>query len=355
MSVAEASPRQAGLGYWNGVSAVFALETKQRLRSRGWYVLLGVWFVVIGLVAAFTAWVSGETSDAGQVLFELMVGFVLFFGLLVAPALSANAVNGDRAAGTLAVLQVTLLRPGQLLAGKWLASWVASLGFLLASVPFLIWALALGGVHPGQAAVSLLMLGVELGVVCALGVAVSALANRPLFSIVITYLLVALLSIGTLIAFALAMPLVKGTAQANYPQYPQYQPYSDPNEFSNSYTCTGPLVETEVIHTERSAWLLAANPFVVVADAVPYGSREYGGGPMESISQTVRYAQAGPEYNGPQCINGEVRDSGAPPASFPIWPLGLGVQCAGAAVLLALARRRLITPARRLAAGTRIA
>lgn len=356
MSVAEASPRQARLGYWKGVSTVFALEMRQRLRSRGWYVLLGVWFVVIGLVAAFTAWVSSQSTGAGETLFELMIGFVLFFGLLVAPALSANAVNGDRAAGTLAVLQVTLLRPGQLLAGKWLASWAASLGFLLASVPFLVWALALGGVRPGVAVVSLVMLGVELGVVCALGVGVSALANRPLFSIVVTYMLVALLSIGTLIAFALSMPLVKGTVQANFAQYEPYQPYTVPDEtFNDSYTCTGPLVEMEVSHTERSAWLLAVNPFVVVADAVPYDTRDDAGGPMESISQSVRYVQAGPEYSGPQCINGEVRGSGDLPASFPIWPLGLAVQLAGAALLLTVARRRLLTPARRLAAGTRIA
>ncbi|WP_066300988.1 ABC transporter permease [Arthrobacter luteolus] len=356
MSVAEASPRTARLGYWKGISTVFALEMRQRVRSRGWYVLLGVWFVVIGLVAAFTTWVSGETPDAGQALFELMISFVLFFGLLLAPALSANAINGDRSAGTLAVLQVTLLRPGQLLAGKWLASWVASLGFLVASVPFLLWALALGGVRPGVAVVSLLMLGIELGVVCALGVAVSALANRPLFSIVVTYMLVALLSIGTLIAFALSMPLVKGTVQANFAQYEPYQPYTAPDEtFNSSYTCTGPLMEMEVSHTERSAWLLAANPFVVLADALPYGPREGAGGPMEGISSSVRYAQAGPEFSGPQCINGEVREDRELPASFPIWPLGLGVQFAGAALLLALARRRLVTPARRLASGTRIA
>ena len=64
-------------------------------------------------------------------MFELVVGFVLFFGLLVAPALSANAITGDRAAGTLAILQNTLLTPGQLLWGKWLAAWVASLAFLV--------------------------------------------------------------------------------------------------------------------------------------------------------------------------------------------------------------------------------
>ncbi|MFF3038758.1 ABC transporter permease [Arthrobacter citreus] len=347
------SPQQAGLGYFTGVGTVFGLEMKQRLRSRGWYILLGVWFVVIGLVAAFTAWVTDQQAEAGQVLFELMVAFVLFFGLLVAPALSANAVNGDRAAGTLAVLQVTLLRPGQLLAGKWLASWAASLGFLAASVPFLLWALALGGVNPGIAVVSLLLLGVELGVVCALGVAVSTLANRPLFSIVVTYMLVALLSIGTVIAFGLSTPLVRGTAEANSPQWEQT--YYPPVDGDPGFTCVGPLLEVDVIHTDRVAWMLAANPFVVLADALPYAAEGTSGGPLEGISQAVRYVQAGSEYTGPLCVDGEARNPTAPPSSSPIWPLGLAVQFAGAALALVLAWRRLRTPARRLSAGTRIA
>lgn len=347
------SPQRAELGYITGVRTVFGLEMKQRLRSRGWYVLLAVWFVVIGLVAAFTAWLAGEEPGTGQVLFELMVAFVLFFGLLVAPALSANAVNGDRAAGTLAVLQVTLLRPGQLLAGKWLASWVASLGFLAASVPFLLWALALGGVDPANAAVSLLMLGVELAVVSALGVAVSTLANRPLFSIVVTYMLVALLSIGTVIAFGLSMPLVRGTVQANMPVWEE--PYLQPADGDPGFTCAGSLFEADVYHTDRTAWLLAANPFVVLADALPYSSGDTTGGPLEGIGEAVRYAQAGAESSGPQCINGEARAYTPPSASFPIWPLGLAVQFAGAALVLVLAWRRLRTPARRLAAGTRIA
>jgi len=347
------SPQDTGLGFFKGVGTVFALEMKQRLRSRGWYILLAVWFVVIGLVAAFTAWVTDQEAAAGQVLFELMVAFVLFFGLLVAPALSANAVNGDRAAGTLAVLQVTLLRPGQLLAGKWLASWIASLGFLAASVPFLLWALALGGVNPGIAAISLLMLGLELGVVCALGVAVSTLANRPLFSIVVTYMLVALLSIGTVIAFGLSTPLVRGTVEANMPQWEDA--YTQPSGTESEFSCVGPLFEVDVYHTDRTAWLLAANPFVVLADALPYSDDGMSGGPLQGIGQAVRYAQAGAESSGPQCINGEPRAFDAPASSFPIWPLGLTVQFAGAALALVLAWRRLRTPAQRLAAGTRIA
>ena len=349
----------SALGTLAGVRSVFVLEMKQRVRSRGWYVLLGVWFAVIGLVAMLTALnASASEGPAGPVLYELIVGFVLFFGLLLAPALSANAINGDRAAGTLAILQVTLLRPGQILAGKWLASWVASLGFLVASVPFLIWGLALGGVRPLSAVVAVVMLAVELGIVCAIGLGVSALANRPLFSIVVTYMLVALLGLGTLIGFGLSLTLVQGTVKTNFPTYEPYTEVPLDPDLAPGYTCDGPIVDIPVAHTDRVAWILAANPFVIVADAIPHGepdperSMYEPTGVMQGISSTVRLAQAGPEYSQP-CANGEARTSA--PETFPIWPLGLVVQLALAAVLLAFGRRRLVTPVRRLAAGTRIA
>lgn len=66
----------------------------------------------------------------------------------------------------MAILQVTLLTPGRILWGKFFASWVAALAFLVTSAPFLVIAVVLGGMTPGHILVSLLMLAVELGVVC---------------------------------------------------------------------------------------------------------------------------------------------------------------------------------------------
>ena len=262
------------------------LELKQRLRSRGWYIMLAIWFLLTGLVTWLT-WASWNASQAaqraysdftpaqtgpGSMIFEVVLAFVLLFALLVAPALSANAVNGDRAGGTLAILQVTLLQPGQILWGKFFAAWFAALAFLVASTPFLVIGVALGGMTPGHVIVALLMLAVEVGVVCAVGVGISALAGRPLFSIVVTYLAVAGLVIGTLIAFGLGTGLTQGTIKANQPKYREYQPLSN-GPVEPEYTCSGPLREQPAARTERVAWFLAMNPYVVVADAIPYPER----------------------------------------------------------------------------------
>ncbi len=142
-------------------------------------------------------------------MFELVIAFVLFFGMLIAPALSSNSITGDRANGTLAILQNTLLTPGQLLIGKWLAAWVASLGFLVVTIPLIGWAMTYGDVYLPGVPVLLGMLALELAIVCAIGVGVSAVANRTLFAVLISYLLVAMLGLGTLIAYGLSMELVK--------------------------------------------------------------------------------------------------------------------------------------------------
>ncbi|MDF2050498.1 ABC transporter permease [Arthrobacter sp. Cr_A7] len=356
--------------YLAGIGHVVTLELKQRLRSRGWYIMLAIWFLLTGLVTWLT-WASWNASQAaqrafgmppessgpGSMIFEVVLAFVLLFALLVAPALSANAVNGDRAGGTLAILQVTLLEPGQILWGKFFAAWLAALGFLVASTPFLVIGVALGGLTPGHVLVSLLMLAVEVGVVCALGVGISALAGRPLFSIVVTYLAVAGLVFGTLISFGLGTGLTQGTVMANNAQYREYAPLQS-GPFEPTYTCSGPLREQPALHTERVAWTLGMNPFVVVADAIPYRDRTNqqgfpSVGAIEGISQAARQSMAGPEGTVP-CANGIVQPAYLGQKT-PLWPLGLGLQLVLAGLLMWLGWRALRTPARRLARGTRIA
>ena len=82
------------------------MELQQRLRSRTWYIMLAVWFVLIGLVtwgafASFNVLSAAEAigPGAGRFVFEAVVGFVLFFGLLVAPAVSASTISGSRSGG----------------------------------------------------------------------------------------------------------------------------------------------------------------------------------------------------------------------------------------------------------------
>ena len=92
------------------IGIIARLELTQRLRSVGWYVLLGVFALVLlgvtGLSFAVYSW--GDAIGAG--VYSIVVNIVLLLVVLVSPTLSGNAINGDRDAATLAALGFELCR-----------------------------------------------------------------------------------------------------------------------------------------------------------------------------------------------------------------------------------------------------
>jgi ABC-2 type transport system permease protein len=349
---------------WSGVRTVAVLELRQRVRSTRWIVALVVWFVVVGGITALSSGavssILGDTgiarrAPAGPVIFGFVVFFVLFLGLLVAPTLSATSINGDRNAGTLATLQVTLLSAAEIVIGKLAAAWVAALAFLGASLPFIVWALAAGGVRVMALVATVLVLALILAVVCAIGLAFSALTARTAGSAVLTYLTVAGLSAVTLILFGLTVPLVNTQAEVKVYGVESWDSEVTPECSWFSETRT-------VVHTERTWWLLALNPFVIVADAAPATTSPLSStsfDPLSAIRTGVRYARTGPETVVDECWTD--RPDGTSPVperpldAAPVWPWGVGAYLLMGAGSVALAVRRLRIPQKVLPRGTRVA
>lgn len=396
-------PLTPRLGAVQAIRTVVGMELRQRLRSRGWYVLLGVFFVLVGAVSlgalglhslalgdvqplgeispSLAAEREASLRSAGQWLFDGVLAFVLLLSLLVSPALAANAISGDRAGGTLAITQVTLLKTWHLMAGKWLASWAASAAFLVAALPWLAVAAWVGRVSPVFVLVCLVVMLVEFAVVTGIGVAVSAIAGRTLFAVVVTYLLVALLTLGTVLGFLLSLQFLNVTVQANSPDYDysgadlggdateeewEAARAADPAAWDGvADSCIGPLEERTVPDPRMTGWMLAANPFAVLADAAPWDPGPttipsvFPVGGLNMASLGLRWTQADPR-SGVECLDGELRgiDGSLLPAregTWPVWPLGLALQGALTAGLMWWGWRRLDTPAGRLPTGTRIA
>jgi ABC-2 type transport system permease protein len=348
------------------VGTVVDLELRQRVRSTAWYVLLVIAALLLlgtTLLLLATAGIFGR--DGGPQAVSAVVFFVLLLGTLVTPALSGGAINGDRDAGTLATTQVTLIRGWQLVLGKFLAAWTAAIAFLVIALPFLVVAAAFGGADPGVLLTALGVTVLELGVIAAIGVGLSALIARPIFSVVSTYLVVAALTIGTLVAFGLgglAFPKTVSSTNESYAQDAFYEdgtvvnPVCDP---PSTYEYSSPSYD--------HLWgLLAANPFVVLADAVP-GRFDADGSPADAFAtlkvaeRVVQiptptrqyYSDCHPSRNTGQTDSGysaTVLDRTAP-----TWFVGLLIHLVLAVLALGAAVRAVRTPARRLSRGTRIA
>jgi hypothetical protein len=307
---------------WSGVRTVAVLELRQRVRSTRWIVVLVVW---VAALAALTLLVRHAVRSALEPL-----------GQLGGPD-----------------VQTTLLTPAEIAVGKLAAAWATSLALLVAASPFVLWAYVDGGTPAGRLVTTLAVLALSLLVVCAVGLGWSAITARTSSSSVLTYLSVLFLALGLPLLFLLTLPLV------------QSQDTVRVNSSHDGRTCS---VRTQVrpqFHTERSWWLLGANPYVVVADSAPKAVRGTGVGlddPLSAIRDGVREARLGPPAVADECYLNEASydplqaqrqaQRNAVPA---VWPYGLAANLVVGAAFTAVAVRRLTTPSRRLPRGTRVA
>jgi len=360
--------------FLTGVKTVAAQEFRLRIRAGRWRWLLAAWFVTL---AAFTVLVrlalaaSGEDDrPLGTPMYGSLMLLVLGMGLLVVPALTAQSVNGDRERGTLATLQITRLTPAQIAAGKLAAAWGTSLVFLALTLPLVAWTVAEGGVPAGRLVVTTLVMALMLGVVCAIAQALSALLLRSTTSAVLSYLVVFALTIGTLIVFGLATALTTETVTRTVRQPVPVEPVPvpgggftveppRPGEFEE-YTYT-----TTQARTDQVWWLLAPNPFVVLADAAPALPRRRDPvtqrplpsafDPLGELSRSVRSLREPPSE--PDSYRGLAPEPEPQPESQrrPVWPYGLAVNLLLGAGSLVITTRRLRTPARNLPRGMRVA
>jgi len=339
------------------LGVVIRLELAQRVRSVAWYVLLVIVAIVVGgvIVVLFLS-LQGFQRDLGGAIFAMTIFLVMLVTSLVTPALSGSAINGDRDAGTLASTQVTQVTGTQLVLGKVIGSWIASLGFLAVCTPFMLGSAMLGGLRIEAVLVALPILVLEIGFVSAIGVGLSGMIRKPVLSTVVTYLVVAFFSVGTLIGF--------GVGTLAFQQEETRDEITwDFDDRTGSSTCiaTGNTYETTVPRPDRVWLMLAANPYVIMADAIPpqLDANGYTDDIFGQIGLGVRMVQEPPRAE--SCADygddGTWQDpvEGIYERTAPSWFVGLGIHVllAGGAVWGAIAAVR--APAKTLAAGSRIA
>lgn len=338
---------------WHGVRTMAEHEFRLRLRAGRWRWLLAAWFVTLllltwGLRAAL---VATGADEPGVDMFGGLMLFMLALAMLVVPALTAQSINGDRERGVLATLQTTLLTPAEIAVGKLVAAWLTALVFLAVSLPLVVWCLFEGGVSVGRAMVTLIVMALLLAALAAIAQCLSALLARSTTSAVLSYLVVFTLTIGTLIAFFIATMLTteNETVTERIPVWTDNQPQFDeetgrPINVDRWQTAE---YEASVQHTERVWWLLAPNPFAVLADSTS-GTVEWDRttsfDPLQTIREGVRSAR-----------DPDSGWSGVASIEKAVWPYGLAFNLLLGAGALTLTIRRLRTPYARLPRGVRVA
>ncbi|BDD84313.1 hypothetical protein TPB0596_40760 [Tsukamurella pulmonis] len=371
-------------GWWRTVGVIVGLELRQRTRATRWRVLLGIFFLVVSAVVFGSLWFAlsstSRTSWAyngwSENLYFIVLGFVGFLGLVIAPTMTATAINGDRKDATLAVVQATPASGFQIAMGKLLGAWIASCALLLVSTPHLIWAIVEAHYPVAFSLLGIAVIALVLLAYCGLGLGMSALFSRPIGSAAVTQLAVLFLLIGLPVITAMLAPATVGTQQAVQTRFTY-------NNADGSGRCTEVREDVEVTHTERIWWVMAANPAVVFADAAAQsdpGREARGHGrryadytssapaPDESalgaLADLVSDVRVGADRNHDEtCVEkygeaysvsvdgygDDTREVGR------TWYWGLLVNLALGGIGLAFAARRLRVPAANLPRGVRIA
>ncbi|MEG0767340.1 MAG: ABC transporter permease [Clostridia bacterium] len=184
---------------------IFASSIKRRMRSFHSPLIItlyGVFLLLVSMGALSTLYASGWTLGNLRAGIETYIYLsVMQFTLivLVAPALTAGSIAGERERQTLDLLLCTRMGALRIVVGKLLSSLVFLLLLVVSSLPMMGIVLLFGGVTIGQVLRMLLLLSVTALACASIGIFCSAFFKRTVTATVVAYLTVFALGAGTLI------------------------------------------------------------------------------------------------------------------------------------------------------------
>lgn len=197
------------------LNPVLARELKERMRRRRSGVVLTVYLLLLAgalwllYLGASTAGSDGpgalRLASLGRAAFQTLLFAMLVLVCFIVPGLAAGGVAGERERQTLVPLQVTLLRPRSILFGKLAASLVFVAFLIMAALPLIGVSFLLGGVEPGEVVRGVAMVLAVATMLASLALTCSTLMRRVQGATVVSYALVAFLVGGTFVGFGAQM------------------------------------------------------------------------------------------------------------------------------------------------------
>ena len=205
------------------------------------------------------AGLSGERIDYRSLVYMLITlisteAAVLF---TMMPALTANTISGEKERQTLDVLLTTRMTPFEIVMGKYLSCVTLGILLIVSTMPFLALVFIYGGLSLiqlfGLVAVEIL----EIAYIAAFGVFFSSLTKKTVFAVILSYVILGILVIGTFIGYGIVYGIGEliNEAISNY----YYQ------NFSYSGTAIQNIPE---FHLDIAIFLLLFNPVVTIFDCI---------------------------------------------------------------------------------------
>lgn len=196
-------------------------ELRGRMRRARAFVLISLYQLLLGGIAilVYSLWWTqtayygrSDPTEIGKILFLVSAGFQLLAITLLAPALTAGGITGERQKKTFDLLRTTLLPARAIVSGKLVSALTFLLMIELTSLPVVSIAFLLGGVTLSEFVIAFVLMVVTAVSFCTQGLFVSTLARTTLASTVISYVMLLLAVVVLPILLALGWSMIDAAA-----------------------------------------------------------------------------------------------------------------------------------------------
>lgn len=151
--------------------ALIRRELQIQSRKRATYDLrIGWGMLAIGVLLVFSYSFPAQSMN-GRTLFSVLHGCLGVMLFLVAPIIAADSISREKREGTLGLLLLTIVKPWEIIFGKFGAHFTRLIYLALTFVPFLFLPVLLGGVLPqdfffsATILLTLMILGLSAGLI----------------------------------------------------------------------------------------------------------------------------------------------------------------------------------------------
>jgi len=203
-------------------------EMKARMRGPRAFALLGIYLAVLGLLTYMVYVRSGggnsysygnpsqvtygptKSFEIGQNLFITIFMFLIFVMALVAPALTGGAISREVEGRTYELLLVTPINRRSLIFGKFLSALLFVFFLALAAIPVACIVFIFGGVEPQDILAGYAIVLISGAAYAAIGAFFSSLIRRTGPAILVSYVVVALLVLGSQLTSSSIVTAING-------------------------------------------------------------------------------------------------------------------------------------------------
>lgn len=190
------------------LNPVFRRETRTTLRSWKTFIGIAVYVAISTAAAAIfisetvtSSYTGGFDPSNIMILYAILSAFQLGLVLITVPALCAGSISGERERQTLDLMLTTKMKPLSIVFGKLLSSIGVVFLIILASVPVYSVVFFFGGISFGDLFVMAFFMLTVCCFVGGIAIFLSALFKRTALSVVLMYLILGVLGLGTVIIY----------------------------------------------------------------------------------------------------------------------------------------------------------